>query len=448
MSSRSADDRSPTDAFDVLAEPRRRHLLAVLSRDDDPASDPIPIDALATEITSAACGQPIVTDDQCSRTRISLVHVDLPRLEDAGVVTCDGSGAATCVSTTDHPLFEAEWIRPLLETPRDGGLGDVDRLNRTLEALESSRRRTACRVLARRRGPLCVADLAALIAAREGDDRLVDVSPAACANVEIELVHSHLPALAAAGLVEYDRDDGAVEIAVDAPQWRTDWIAASPLAEIPELLEVAPESSRPSRPSRTDESRCDGGEPEPELEPAAATAATRTGACRTIEGAERILERGRELADEAADELFVTITDDGGLRQRCLEHWREASDRGVDVYVGSRSPQVRDLVRAAVPDATVCEPQFDWLNFPIEDLHHGRIVFADRERVMLVTIADDPARDRLRATAVTGDGPENALVSLVREHVGPRLDRLDRLESNRDDREPTDETGTPSPLPM
>ncbi|AEH38572.1 DUF7344 domain-containing protein [Halopiger xanaduensis] len=491
MSSPPVDEPTPAVAFDALATVRRRCLLAVLlerrdrsaaagssaatetETDTGSAPSSLSLATLATEIASLEAGQPIVSDDHCTHVHVSLVHVHLPKLADAGLVERDvatdgaGNGDETTVSLASHPLLEGDWIRTLLESPVDGGTGDDDLLDRTCEALRSARCRTVCRVLARHRGAVPVDDLAALVAAREGDGdddrRLVDVTESEVRDVGTDLAHNRLPALADAGLVTYDRDEAVAALATDAPQWRTDWLAASPLAPVADRLETAsasPSSEHAgSRRPEDASSVPDGVRGEFDVgtgresdgdDERDGSSADRTPSCWAIDGAENIVARGHDIAAGAEDELFVTVPDDGILQRQCLERWRAAAERGVDVYVGSRSSQVRDTVRAAVPDATVCEPRLDWLNFPVDRVHHGRVVFADRERVMLVTIEDGGADgsetdDTPRVTAVTGEGPENALAALVREHLGPRLDRL---ESTREGRESEETDGTPSPLPM
>ncbi|RKD95339.1 DUF7344 domain-containing protein [Halopiger aswanensis] len=482
MSSPPVDEPTPAVAFDALATVRRRCLLAVLlerrdrsvasessaptetGADAESATDPLSLATLATEVAALEAGQPIVSNDHCSHVHVSLVHAHVPKLADVGLVERETDGDETTVSLAAHPLLEADWVRTLLESPVDGDIGDDDLLDRTCEVFRSARCRTACRVLARHRGAVPLDDLATLIAAREGADdrRLVDVTEGEVRDVSTDLEHGRLPALADAGLVTYDRDAATAALATDAPQWRTDWLAASPLAPIADRLETAstslPSENSGSRRPEAASSVPDGVRGEFDVDTGSesddderdGSGADGTPSCWAIDGAEPIVERGHNIAAGAEDELFVTVPDDGILQQQCLERWRAAADRGVDVYVGSRSPQVRETVRAAVPDATVCEPQLDWLNFPADRVHHGRVVFADRERVMLVTIDDGGSNgsatdDTPSATAVTGEGPDNALVALVREHLGPRLDRL---ESTREGRESEETDGTPSPLPM
>lgn len=414
MTSRPAAGSVATTAFDVLAEPRRRYLLSVLlDRAGRPSSSPssIPLETLATDLASRHLGHPIVTDDQRSRTLTALVHVHLPRLECLGVVAREDRGGEIAISLAAHPIHDLEWVRSLLADPTGGTIDVEDALDRTLEAFRHPRRRVVCEELARRRDAVPVAELATVVAARDrgGRTRLTDVTESDRECVATDLLHVHLPQLAAAGLVERDdRSDETVALVADAPQWGADWLAESPLGVIPDLLGPSPGRSRTADDGPWADVPC-------------------TGSCWTIEGAENVIARGHALADGAEEELFVTMPDDGLIQRRCLERWHAAAERGVDVTVGSRSRRLRERVREAVPRATVCEPRFDWLNLPTDRVQHGRLILADRARVMLVTVDDDAPGSAPRATAITGEGPNNALVSLVCEQVCPRLDRLDAV---------------------
>lgn len=447
MSSPLAPERTTT-ALDVLAEPRRRYLLATLVDREDASPidlpstvDPTSLESLATEVATGEHDCPIVTDEQCERIHISLVHAHVPRLADVGVLH-ESDGEDATVALADHPILEAEWVRTLIADPTGEAFpADEATLNWTLEALRAPRARTVCAALAERRGAISVSDLAAAIVAREGDaeTRLVDVTEAECAAVAATLVHEHLPALSEAGLVEYDDAARRVAIATDAPQWRADWLVEGPLADIADLVETFRES-----PVASSGDGVGAGGPTadgPSTDRGDDGIADRIAACRTIEGRENVFDRGHEIANDADEELFVTVPDGNRIGRECLECWRDAVDRGVDVYVGSRSPRVRDTIRSSIPGATVCEPQFDWLNFPIEEANHGHVVFADRDRALIVTTEKSAPDGELRVGAIAGDGRENALVSLICEHLEPRLERL---TTARDERDAQDET----PLPM
>ncbi|WP_226005407.1 DUF7344 domain-containing protein [Natrinema salinisoli] len=438
-----------TAALDSLANPCRRYLLAALLEREDtstvdpsPESEPMSITALATEVATWEHDCPIVTNDQFEQSHVGLVHAHVPRLVDSGVVIRNDDGAVTTVALADHPILEIEWVRTLLDDPAgDAFAADEATLNRTLEVLRNPRARTVVTVLATRRGAVPVSDLAATVVAREGGDetRLVDVTEAACASVAATLVHHHLPALSDAGLLTYDETTRRAGIAPDAPQWESDWVVEGPLADMAALVRELRTPAAVSSDNRVAPNGSATNQPTAGSGPDETDARGNT--CRTIDGVENVFARGHEIADHAEDELFVTIPDGDRIGATCLERWHAAAERGIDVYVGSRSPRVRDTIRSAVPKATVCEPQFDWLNFSTTEAHHGHVVFADRETALLVAAEGTRSDGEGRMVAITGDGRENPLVSLVREQLGPRIERLAAVRDERDGQSKT-------PLPM
>ncbi|ELY71184.1 DUF7344 domain-containing protein [Natrinema versiforme] len=446
----SHPDTEMATALDVLAEPKRRYVLAaLLDREGTSAgdatsvsaSDPMSIAALATEVATIEYNCPIVTDDQCEEVHVSLVHNHVPRLIDSGVLCHPTSDDATRVALADHPLFALDWVQPLLADPTGETVPvDESTLNRTLTALRNPRSRAVCAALARRRGSVAVADLAAAVVAREGGDgtQLVDVTEAECRTVATALAHEHLPALSEAGLVAYDDLANGVELATDAPQWQVDWLADGPLGEAADLVRDAGDRQADTAETGTAIGESGTASTTPKMAGNGDGTDIRTDTCWTLQGRANVLDRGREIVDGADEELFVMVPTGEMIRPACLERWLAAADRGVDVYVASRSPRVRDTVRSAVPTATVCEPQFDWLTFPMEGERHGCVVFADRESAMLVTIDESGPGGEPRVGAITGDGRANALVSVVCDRLGPRLDRLTPIGDDRD--------GTPLPL--
>lgn len=211
-------------------------------------------------------------------------------------------------------------------------------------------------------------------------------------RVLVSLHHSRLPKLAEAGLVEYDSDETVVSredsSAVD-PEWLDVELVDELLARF----------------------RTESGADEDEL--------------GVIVGRESVIEYGRRLADEAEDELFLMYVSDDLLESECLRHARDALDRGVDISLGSRDSGVRDLVREQLPEVELWEPQFDWTNAPSTYPRVGRLVLADRDRVMLGMVAESDGERTTAERAVIGRGEENPLVVLVRDLLGPRIDHLD-----------------------
>lgn len=211
-------------------------------------------------------------------------------------------------------------------------------------------------------------------------------------RTKLDLHHNHLPRLDEAGFVEYDREANVVTGGTDSPP-AIDWQEAGAISEL-----VA------------------------ELRFAAEPAADEIG---VIEGRETVIEYGRRLADEAEEELFCMYVDTDLLEDECICRALKAIDRGVEMCMGSGNAAVRELARTELPEATVWEPQLDWLALPTYP-RVGRLVLADRQKVMLAVL-EEPTEDGAypEETAVVGEGEDNPLVVLVRELLGSRLDHLD-----------------------
>lgn len=261
---------------------------------------------------------------------------------------------------------DEEWIGQLVANPRNRAV---------LTALEDTEE------------PLSVTDLAERLLAREADPW---GSETGLERLILSLHHNHLPRLADAGLIEYDREANVARAAevVDA-----EWLEGNAFDDLVARLQA---------PNGVDED-----------------------AIGIVEGRQNVIECGRHLAEEADEELFLMYVDDSLLEDGCLEYARDAVERGVDIYVGSQSSSVCDLTRRHVPEATLWEPQLDWMNVPSRYPKIGRLVLADRERVMLAVLDGLESTGTSEETAIVGSGPDNPLVVLVRDLLGPRLDHLD-----------------------
>lgn len=101
---------------------------------------------------------------------------------------------------------------------------DVSRAEAGIEELSTSdrnrllvaeRRRVILEVLQHRTGPVELEDLAATIAAREGEEEAVEEDRVT--QVAISLHHMHLPMMADLGVVEYDPEANRVESGPGSP---------------------------------------------------------------------------------------------------------------------------------------------------------------------------------------------------------------------------------------
>lgn len=216
-------------------------------------------------------------------------------------------------------------------------------------------------------------------------------------QVLMALHHNHLPKFDNAGLVDYDRDENVVAYR-GGPTVDAEWLDCTPIGDVIDHFETEGEIGED--------------------------------AIGVLEGSETISEHGRWLAGEADEELFCMYVSDDLLGEECVRRAEDAIDRGVDFYMGSQNPNVREFTRNHLPEATLWEPQRDWMNAASDDPTIGRLVFADRTKLMLGFAADPEAGESSGETALIGEGADNPLVVFVRELMGPRLDHLDYQSKN------------------
>ncbi|SDK16781.1 DUF7344 domain-containing protein [Natronorubrum texcoconense] len=390
MSNPDVSDRSPRsreEVFDALANSTRREIIRIIH---ERSSDEIPKSDLAFRLAAVTTDTPLasVSDEDHQRALLGCEHKYLPALIDAGLVVESDDGS---LATTDHWAFDDPEIEAVV-TGRTNGDADLDAL---FGALADSRRRTILAVLANQYHPISTETLARDVAAREAGIAERDVSRERLETVLTSLVHVHLPRLNDADLVGYDSETSSVSYE-GHPELRVEW-----LGDESDRVESATEST-------SGESVSDSSDD-----------------VRTLRGRESIVTAGQSLCERAEDELFMMFTTTGLLEEGCFRRVEDAIDRGVDVYVGSRDPRVREIVRDRAPEAVLWEPQQNWLDLPPNGESVGRLVFADREAVLLGTLGTPAADGEYDETALLGEGADNGFVVLMRQLLGSRLDQLD-----------------------
>lgn len=363
------------DWYELLSAQKRRTVLEILSNQ----SGPIAVVDLATQVAAAETDQPLmnVTRKETEEVQTTLRHVHLPKLAEAGLVTeSDGSVTATQLTDLQNPRIES-----ILTT-------EAHDWDAVLDCLANDRQRIVLRVLSEHGEPMDRSVLATEVAEtiQSEDQRHVSTE-----EIEVGLHHQYLPKLVEAGLVRCDRIEGAVMYQ--------------------------------GHPSLPEEFLHTGITHTPE---AILSAATESSDIWRITGRENVVAQGQSLFDEADEELFLMITTGGLLEETCILKLQAALDRGVDVYVGSQTSGVRDLVRERLPEAVIWEPQMDWMNLPPNHEKVGRLLLADREAIMIGTLGDDGSDGAPEESALTGIGRNNPLVMLLREVLGSRLDHLDQ----------------------
>ena len=196
----NGSSRNPT--LRCIASGRRRVVLGYLLD----RGSPVTVQALATTLAATGQGKPItdVATADVRAIRTGLAHTHLPALEDASLVTWDR--ADETVTTTSHPVYDDPRFRRLLAVDADG-------FDEALSVLSHERRRIALTVLRDAGTPMARSELARKILHRETgtnepETATDDPDSAAVEDVVAALYHLHLPRLADADFVEYERESG------------------------------------------------------------------------------------------------------------------------------------------------------------------------------------------------------------------------------------------------
>ncbi|WP_435159202.1 DUF7344 domain-containing protein [Haladaptatus sp. DFWS20] len=241
--------------------------------------------------------------------------------------------------------------------------------------------------------PLHITELAEQLVKRDETMISADEYERQLKQERLSLHHNSLPRLAEYGVIDYDLEENIVSSRPNVVT-EIDWLDEDVFDQ---LLAKFPTDSQSTENS-----------------------------IGVLEGRQAAVEYGKQLADEAEEELFCMYVSTDLLEEECLSHAEDAINRGVELYLGSQNPEVCDLCRKRLPEVTLWEPQRTWLRAPSEYPTVSRLVLVDRRKVMLA-ILDEPNSDSSypEERTIVGDGEDNPLVVLVRELLGPRLDHLD-----------------------
>lgn len=261
---------------------------------------------------------------------------------------------------------------------------------RVLQLLTDERNRRILSVIEAADGPMALTALAEELLQDELTVTDADAYERAVDRLCASLHHHRLPALDEAGILEYDHRDCVV---AKRPHDRQDpeWMQLDTVADLLERTQP----------------RASGDEFE----------------IGVIEEGAEIYRYGRRLADRADSELFLIYASDTLLDTDCVPAASDAVERGVDFSVGTRDPAARQFFSEHFPEATIWEPQWDLMNDPNSFPRVERLIFADRNQ-LLIGIVDERDGEPVE-TALIGEGNSNPLVVLARELLGSRLDHLD-----------------------
>lgn len=222
-------------------------------------------------------------------------------------------------------------------------------------------------------------------------EHLVSEDDGTIEQMVISLHHNYLPRLDDAGLITYDRDENIVIS-------ETDVISEAERLDISGLTDLLSRYGWGQRPDERTVER--------------------------VEGCEAVNDYCRALTDRAEDELFLIYSSEELLDEECLPHAERAIERGVALHAGTKSRAAREFFRVRLPEATIWDPQMDWMYEQSRYPKVSRLLIADRANVV-VGLWNEAVEGAKTEIALVGEGPTNPLVVLVRELLGPRLDHLD-----------------------
>ncbi|WP_227357494.1 DUF7344 domain-containing protein [Haladaptatus salinisoli] len=371
--------------FSCLASSERRHLLGYI-HDHAPAS--ITRDELATSLAANKNHSlEQVTNEERQQTLTAIHHVHLPKLDTAGLIRQNTT--ATTVELTNHPAYQDVGI---LAAITDNVSAESASLDALFRALADARRRTILDVLSHQYHPIKLQTLAHDIASPQRGGPPEDVE-----QVLQSLQHVHLPHLQEAGLIEYNTDEETV-VYEGHPLLRVPWMHSELGSNFRVTLTDTPKDAD----------------------------------IWTIDGREKTVSCGQSLCEEADEELFLMFTATGLLEAGCFSRIKQAADRGVDVYLGTADPTVQGFVREHAPEVTLWEPQTNWLNLPVDGENVGRLVFADREAVMIGTLGEKSDAGVHKEQAIFAEGADNTLVVLLQQMIRSQFAKLDDQTEDHD----------------
>ena len=226
-SRRSVEECPSTDElFGLLSSGRRRRLVAHLHARDGPVS-------LSDAIEHVAESE---GDDRRTSVATEFHHVHLPKLADADVVRHDrdadvleaGANADRAVRLLES--VTEEFSADSRDGRRSNPLADACSTDDAFRLLADRTRRILVSLLGGNDEQVHLDDLAERVAAWKEDKPVTEVTADERESTKIELHHKHLPKLADAGVLDYDRETKTLPDR-GQPTAVAEWLVACPALE-------------------------------------------------------------------------------------------------------------------------------------------------------------------------------------------------------------------------
>ncbi len=144
----------------------------------------------------------------------------------------------------------------------------------------------------------------------------------------------------------------------------------------------------------------------------------------TLSGDRGIRSRTQQLIEGAMEEVIIVIGHGSIFTDELADRLRAASDRGVDVIVGTADETLRETIRTELPDVEVFVSGLDWLShspLPGDETEIGRLLLADRQAILVSSFTEHADDGREHEHGVFGRGFDNGLVAIVRRLMATGL---------------------------
>jgi len=144
---------------------------------------------------------------------------------------------------------------------------------------------------------------------------------------------------------------------------------------------------------------------------------------RTVQGVwainthQQVTGRIVDLISEADAEIVLIVLDDELLNPNTVDALTEASERGVQIYIGTTAEAVRDRLSTVDLDAELFENELiEWFTEMSESPRIGRLLMVDRDPVLVSALHDETLPGIPNETAAWSDGINHGFATFT-EHV-------------------------------
>ena len=141
---------------------------------------------------------------------------------------------------------------------------------------------------------------------------------------------------------------------------------------------------------------------------------TGVGEVWTMDGEAAVSERLATLVAEAEEEVLFAVAVDALLGDDLLDALADATERGVDVTVGSPGEPIRGRLQEAAPDAEVVETWTWWESHPIQPGAVTSVCMVDGDALLVSADAATDLPGVRKHRAIWTDSAEAPVVGLMR----------------------------------